>query len=75
MHCKVFLKQQQLQQCKNLGAAKLRLYHQSPTSSSSSEEEMMLISTIGLSDGVERVGKTGVVIELSGQGARTGIVT
>ena len=35
---------------------------------------MMLISTIGLSDGVERVGKTGVAIELSDQGARTGIV-
>ena len=34
----------------------------------------MLISMIVLSDGVERVGKTGVAIELSDQGARTGIV-
>ena len=34
----------------------------------------MLISTIGLSDDVGHVGKTGVAIELSGQGARTGIV-
>ena len=34
----------------------------------------MLISTIGLSDDVERVGNTGVAIELSDQGARTGIV-
>ena len=34
----------------------------------------MLISTIVLSDGVERVGKTGVTIELSDQGARMGIV-
>ena len=34
----------------------------------------MLISTIGLSDGVERVGKTGVAIEPSDQGALSGIV-
>ena len=34
----------------------------------------MLVSTIILSDVVERVGKTGVAIELSDQGARTGIV-
>lgn len=34
----------------------------------------MLISTIVLSDGVERLGKTGVAIELSDNGARTGIV-
>ena len=34
----------------------------------------MLLSAIVLSDGVERVGKTGVAIELSDQGARTGIV-
>ena len=34
----------------------------------------MLISTIVISGGVQRVGKTGVAIELSDQGARTGIV-
>ena len=34
----------------------------------------LLISTIVLTDGVERVGKTGVAIELSDQGVRTGIV-
>jgi len=34
----------------------------------------MLISTIVLTDGVERVGKTGVAIEISDQGTRTGIV-
>jgi hypothetical protein len=79
MRCKVFLKQQH-QQWKNLGAAKLKLYHQSPTNvkqlvvEADTKEKTMLISTIVLSDGVERVGKTGVAIELSDQGARTGIV-
>lgn len=79
MRCKVFLKQQH-QQWKNLGAAKLRLYLQSPTNvkqlvvEADTREKPMLISTIVLSDGVERVGKTGVAIELSDQGARTGIV-
>ena len=34
----------------------------------------VLISTIVLTDGVERVGKTGVAVELSDRGARTGIV-
>ena len=79
MRCKVFLKQQH-QQWKNLGSAKLRLYQQSPTNvkqlvvEADTKEKTMLISTIVLSDGVERVGKTGVAIELSDQGARTGIV-
>lgn len=79
MRCKVFLKQQH-QQWKNLGTAKLKLYHQNPTNvkqlvvEADTKEKMMLISTIVLSDGVERVGKTGVAIELSDQGARTGIV-
>jgi len=79
MRCKVFLKQQH-QQWKNLGSAKLKLYHQSPTNvkqlvvEADTKEKGMLISTIVLSDGVERVGKTGVAIELSDQGARTGIV-
>ena len=38
------------------------------------KEKMMLISTIIPSDGVERVGKTGVAIDLSDQRARAGIV-
>lgn len=33
-----------------------------------------MISTIILTDGVERVGKTGIAIELSDTGRRTGIV-
>ena len=80
MRCKVFLKQQH-QQWKNLGAAKLKLYHQNPTNvkqlvvvEADTKKKTMLISTIVLSDGVERVGKTGVAIELTDLGARTGIV-
>jgi len=34
----------------------------------------VLISTIVLTDGVERVAKTGVAVELSDKGARTGII-
>jgi len=34
----------------------------------------LLISTIVLTDGVERVGKTGVAVELSDKGVRTDIV-
>lgn len=40
-----------------------------------SKEKTILISTIVLTDGVERVGKTGVAVELSdAKGARTGII-
>ena len=77
---KVFLKQQhQHQQWKNMGAAKLKLYHQNPTNvkqlviEADTKEKTMLISTIVLSDGVDRVGKAGVAIELTDFGARTGI--
>ena len=79
MRCKVFPKQQH-QQWKTLGAAKLKLYHQNPTNvkqlvvEADTKEKIMLISTIVPLDGVERVGKTGVAIELSDQGARMGIV-
>ena len=68
------------QQRKNSGAAKLKLYHQSPTDvkqlvvEADTKKRTRFISTIVLSDGVERVGETGVAIELSDQGARTGIV-
>lgn len=79
MKCKVFLKQQH-QQWKSIGSAKLKLYRQDPTNikqlvvEAEDKNKTVLISTIVLTDGVERVGKTGVAIELSDQGARTGIV-
>ena len=38
------------------------------------KDKSPMISTIVLTDGVERVGKTGVAIELSDRGRRTGIV-
>ena len=38
------------------------------------KRKTVLISTIVLTDGVERVGKTGVAIELSDKGMRTGVV-
>lgn len=79
MKCKVFLKQQHAQ-WKSLGSAKLKLYHQSPTNvkqlvvEADDKQKSVLISTIVLTDGVERVGKTGIAVELSDQGARTGII-
>ncbi|KAJ7038107.1 hypothetical protein C8F04DRAFT_951678 [Mycena alexandri] len=78
MKCKVFLKQQHAQ-WKALGAAKLKLYRQSPTNVKqlvveAGAKNAILISTIVLTDGVERVGKTGIAIELSDKGQRTGIV-
>ncbi|KAJ6604733.1 hypothetical protein DFH09DRAFT_898860 [Mycena vulgaris] len=78
MKCKVFLKQHHAQ-WKSLGAAKLKLYRQSPTNVKqlvveTGSKGAILISTIVLTDGVERVGKTGVAIELSDKGARTGII-
>ena len=79
LRCEVFPKQQH-QQWKTLGTAKLKLYHQNPTNvkqlvvEADTMEKIMHISTIVPLDGVERVGKTGVAIELSDQGARMGIV-
>ena len=80
MKCKVF-HQQQHAQWKSLGSANLTLYRQEPTNikqlvvESGSKEKSILISTIVLTDGVERVGKTGVAIELSDAGgARTGVI-
>ncbi|KAF8641040.1 hypothetical protein AX17_000684 [Amanita inopinata Kibby_2008] len=78
MKCKVFL-QQQHAQWKSFGSAKLKLYRQSPTNIKqlvveSEKDNSVLISTIVLTDGVERVGKTGVAIELSDHGARTGTI-
>ncbi|KAH7104448.1 hypothetical protein BKA62DRAFT_767520 [Auriculariales sp. MPI-PUGE-AT-0066] len=79
MKCKIFL-QQQHAQWKSLGSAKLKLYTQQPTNvkqlvvESDSGSKQIIISTIVLSDGVERVGKTGIAIELSDQGQRTGVI-
>lgn len=79
MKCKVFLKQQHAQ-WKALGSAKLMLYEQRPTFvkqlvvEADNKDKTMLISTIVLTDGVERVGKTGIAIELSDSGSRTGII-
>ncbi|KAF8912751.1 hypothetical protein CPB84DRAFT_1841193 [Gymnopilus junonius] len=79
MKCKVFL-QQHHAQWKSLGSAKLKLYCQEPTNikqlvvEADNKDKSVLISTIVLTDGVERVGKTGVAIELSDKGARTGII-
>ncbi|KZO98377.1 hypothetical protein CALVIDRAFT_544881 [Calocera viscosa TUFC12733] len=79
MKCKVFLKQAH-SQWKSLGGGKLKLYHQQPTNvkqlvvEADTKEKTLMISTIILTDAVERVGKTGVAIELSDKGASTGIV-
>ncbi|KAL0951069.1 hypothetical protein HGRIS_007807 [Hohenbuehelia grisea] len=76
--CKVFF-QQQHAQWKALGSARLKLYRQDPTNIKqlvvkSEKDKGVMISTIVLTDGVERVGKTGVAIELSDNGSRTGII-
>lgn len=79
MKCKVFLKQAH-QQWKSLGSAKLKLYAQPGTNlkqlvvESDGSSKAMLISTIVLTDGVERVAKTGVAVEISDRGKRTGII-
>ncbi|KAI0639797.1 hypothetical protein C8Q77DRAFT_1214236 [Trametes polyzona] len=79
MKCKVFLKREHAQ-WKSLGSARLRLYREDPTNikqlvvEADNKDKTVLISTIVLTDGVERVGKTGVAIELSDKGLRTGIV-
>jgi len=77
--CKIFLKVHH-GQWKALGGGKLKLYQQQPTNDkqlvveADAKDKGVLISTIVLTDGVERVGKTGVAIEMSDKGARTGIV-
>lgn len=75
MKCKVFV-QSGKNQWKSLGTAKLKLYLQSPGNRKQLvvEDKTVLISTIVLEDGVERVGKTGVAIELSDNGQRTGLI-
>ncbi|KAH9814810.1 hypothetical protein DFH28DRAFT_1082592 [Melampsora americana] len=79
MRTKVFLKQAH-GQWKALGTAKLMVYVQSPGNLKQlvvEKEEKggkTMISTMVLTDGVERVGRTGVAVDLSDHGRRTGIV-
>lgn len=75
MKCKVFI-QQAHGQWKSLGTARLKLYLQTDNRKQLVVEDnkQVLISTIVLDDGVERVGKTGVAVEISDNGSRTGIV-
>ena len=79
MKCKVFL-QQQHAQWKSLGSGRLKLYHQEVTNvkqlvvEADDKNKSILVSTIVLTDGMERVGKTGVAIELSDQGTRSGVI-
>ncbi|SCV72283.1 BQ2448_4977 [Microbotryum intermedium] len=77
MRCKVFL-QHGHGQWKSLGTAKLKLFLSKPSLTKQlvvdSDKNKTIISTIVLTDGVERVGKTGVAIKLSNQGEKTGIV-
>jgi hypothetical protein len=78
MKCKIFL-QQGHQQWKSLGSGKLKLYAQRTGNIKqlvveSESSKSMIISTIVLTDGVERVAKTGVAVEISDKGQRTGII-
>ncbi|GJE87627.1 RhoGEF domain-containing protein [Phanerochaete sordida] len=79
MKCKVFL-QEHHAKWKSLGSAKLMLYHESPTNikqlvvQADSSKKNVLISTLVFEDGVERVGKCGVAVNLSDKGVRTGVV-
>lgn len=77
MKTKVFLKQSH-SQWKPLGTAKLRVFVQKPGNSKQlvvgTDKGKTLISTMVLTDGIERVGRTGVAVDLSNRGVRTGIV-
>ena len=80
MRSKIFLRQN-LGQWKSLGTGKLKLFLSQPSNtkqlvvdSDKGNPPKTVISTIVLTDGVERVGKTGVAVELSDNGSRTGIV-
>ncbi|MBW0510582.1 hypothetical protein O181_050297 [Austropuccinia psidii MF-1] len=77
MRTKVFLKQSH-SQWKSLGQAKLHLFKQVPGNTKQlvvgDDKGKTIISTIILTDGIERVGKTGIAVDLSDKGMRTGIV-
>lgn len=78
MRCRLYLKQN-FGQWKALGNARLKLYHILPEDIKqlvveNDKKPTPLISSIILPDGVERVGKVGVAVELSDNGSRTGII-
>ncbi|TIB37909.1 hypothetical protein E3P86_01988 [Wallemia ichthyophaga] len=78
MRCKVFLKHGH-QAWKSLGSGGLKLYTESPSNSKqlvveSDKAKSLLISNYVLLDAVERVGKTGLAVEMSDNGKRTGII-
>ncbi|KLT41906.1 hypothetical protein CC85DRAFT_292381 [Cutaneotrichosporon oleaginosum] len=77
MKCKIFL-QQGHGQWKSLGHGKLKLYVEKERNIKQlvvdSDKSSTLISTIVLTDGVERVGRTGVAVEISDQGQHTGVI-
>lgn len=77
MRTKIFL-QQSPGQWKSLGTGKLKLFLSMPSQRKQivvdTDKNKTIISTIVLADGTERVGKTGVAIELTDDGSRTGIV-
>lgn len=79
MKCKVFL-QQGHGQWKSLGHGKLKLYVEKGRNvkqlvvESDKRKSSVLISTIVLTDGIERVARTGVAVEISDHGHRTGII-
>lgn len=78
MRCRLYLKQSH-GQWKALGNARLKLYHLMPDDVKqlvveNDKKSTPLISSIIFPDGVERVGKVGVAVELSDNGSRTGII-
>lgn len=78
MRCRLYLKQSH-GSWKALGNARLKLYHLMPDDVKqlvveNDKKPTPLISSIILPDGVERVGKVGVAVELSDNGSRTGII-
>ena len=76
MRCKVFLKQSYAQ-WRALGSARLRVYHLRPSATNQlvvENEKKTMISSIILPNAVQRVGKTGLAVELSDFGRLSGIV-
>ncbi|KAM0791636.1 hypothetical protein ACM66B_006074 [Microbotryomycetes sp. NB124-2] len=78
MRCKMFL-QQNHGQWKSVGTGKLKLYLSAPSMTKQlvvehDKSSKTVISTIIMTDAVECVGKTGVAVELSDKGDRTGII-
>ncbi|UZJ56586.1 hypothetical protein CBS101457_005906 [Exobasidium rhododendri] len=78
MRCRLYLKQSHAQ-WKSLGNARIKVFHLMPDDVKqlvveNDKKSTPIISSIILPDGVERVGKVGVAIELSDNGNRTGII-